>query len=237
MDRHMTVLVGKKLLSRLNESKPEKRLVVGPILEPTEQISRSQASIDVRLGCDFRLAAVSNIGVLDEFADPPANHFADLARVYQHLYVPLGDSVTIHPHQFILALTLEYIRLPSDLMAYVVGRSSFGRLGLIIATAIGVHPYFLGPLTLELRNLGEAPVRLYPGQTIAQLFFHQLDPKKRTAPLWPDVQEKVGQYSPATDFIPGRLSTEKTAKRLQELRKKQVETQRQLRGGQRRDAL
>jgi hypothetical protein len=79
----MSVLVGKELLNRLNDPQAERRLVVGPILEPTEQMSASQASIDVRLGCDFRLAAASNIGVLDEFADPPANHFADLSRVYQ----------------------------------------------------------------------------------------------------------------------------------------------------------
>jgi dCTP deaminase len=226
----MSVLVGQKLLDRLNELDAEKRLVVGPVLEPTEQITASQASIDVRLGCDFRLAAASNIGVFDEFADPPANHFADLARVYQQLYVPLGDAVTIHPHQLILALTLEYIRLPSDLMAYVVGRSSFGRLGLIIATAIGVHPYFFGPLTLELRNLGEVPVRLYPGQTIAQLFFHELDPPDRKTPLWKDVKEKVGQYLPSNDFIPGRLSTDATASRLRRLRERRVAAERELRG-------
>jgi dCTP deaminase len=171
-----------------------------------------------------------NIGVLDEFADPPANHFADLARVYQQLYVPLGDAVTIHPHQLILALTLEYIRLPSDLMAYVVGRSSFGRLGLIIATAIGVHPHFFGPLTLELRNLGEVPVRLYPGQTIAQLFFHELDPPERKEPLWQDVKEKIGQYSPAKDFIPGRLSSDLTSEHLRKLRQKQILAERKLRG-------
>jgi dCTP deaminase len=226
----MSVLVGSKLLDRLNDPNPEKRLVVGPILEPTEQITASQASIDVRLGCDFRLAAASNIGVLDEFADSPANHFADLARVYHHLYVPLGDSVTIHPHQLILGLTLEYIRLPGDLMAYVVGRSSFGRLGLIIATAIGVHPHFFGALTLELRNLGEAPVRLYPGQTIAQLFFHVLDPAERDNPLWPDVKEKVGQYTPAKDFIPGRLSTGTTTSHLAERRRAQMKYLRKMSG-------
>lgn len=226
----MSVLVGQKLLDKLNEPDPEKRLVVGPILEPTEQITASQASIDVRLGCDFRLAAASNIGVLDEFAETPGNHFSDLARVYNHLYVPMGDSVTIHPHQLILALTLEYIRLPSDLMAYVIGRSSFGRLGLIIATAIGIHPHFFGALTLELRNLGEVPVRLYPGQTIAQLFFHELDPRERTEPLWPDVNEKVGQYSPAKDFIPGHLSTELTARHLKELRKNQIGFMRRMAG-------
>jgi dCTP deaminase len=115
-------------------------------------------------------------------------------------------------------------------MAYVVGRSSFGRLGLIIATAIGVHPHFFGALTLELRNLGEAPVRLYPGQTIAQLFFHELDPSDRPEPLWKDVHNKVGQYTPAKDFIPGRLSTEATTTHLADLRIDQIRFGRRMNG-------
>lgn len=226
----MSVLVGQRLLDLLTHPDVSKRLIVGPILEPSEQITASQASIDIRLGCDFRLASPTNIGVLDEFAEPPANHFVDLGRVYQQLYVPLGDGVTIHPHQLMLALTLEYVRLPANIMAYVVGRSSFGRLGLIIATAIGVHPNFFGALTLELRNLGEVPVRLYPGQTIAQLFFHELNPEERRETLWPDAAEKVGQYSPATDFIPGRLSSESTATKLKHLRDRRMKNNQLLDG-------
>lgn len=89
-------------------------------------------------------------------------------------YVPLGGSLIIHPHQFILAAILEYIRLPPDLMSYVIGRSTSGRLGLIVATAVGIQPGFAGTLTLELRNLGETPPTLYPGQAIGQLFFHNV---------------------------------------------------------------
>lgn len=65
--------------------------------------------------------------------------------------------------------------MPPFLAAYVIGRSSWGRDGLIIATAVGVHPNFSGVLTLELTNLGEIPIRLYPGLTIAQLFIHNVD--------------------------------------------------------------
>ncbi|MGX9390543.1 dCTP deaminase domain-containing protein [Nitrobacteraceae bacterium UC4449_H16] len=53
-----------------------------------------------------------------------------------------------------------------------VADGTWGRLGMIVATAVGIHPGFAGSLTLELRNLGGAPITLYPGQTIAQLFFH-----------------------------------------------------------------
>lgn len=214
----MSVLAGGQLLERLMDTDPTTRLVVGPLLEPMEQIRQAQASIDIRLGCDFRLASAANIGVLDELAPPHSNHFADLAGVYQHLYVPLGGDVTVHPHQMMLAMTLEYLRLPSDLVAYVIGRSTLGRLGLIVATAIGVHPRFYGPLTLEIRNLGEVPIRLYPGQSIGQLFFHTINEQPNDEPLWSDSSEPTGQYSGTIDPIPRQISSKATKNRLQSLR-------------------
>jgi dCTP deaminase len=217
----MSVLAGDQLLKRLMDENPARRLVVGPLLEPMEQIRKTQASIDIRLGCDFRLASAANIGVLDELAPPPTNHFADLAAVYQHFYVPLGGDVTIHPHQMMLAMTLEYLRLPSDLVAYVIGRSTLGRLGLIVATAIGVHPRFYGPLTLEIRNLGEAPIRLYPGQTVGQLFFHVIEPTPNDDPLWPGSPQISDQYSGTTDPIPQQISSKATRKHLEDLRQTQ----------------
>jgi dCTP deaminase len=210
------------------EKNPVKRLVVAPLLEPTEQLSGSQASIDVRLGCDFSLASAANINVLDELIDEPSNPFVDLPRLYNNLYVPLGGGLTIHPHQLVLAHTLEYIRLPQDLMAYVVGRSSFGRLGLIVATAVGVHPNFYGPLTLEIRNLGEAPLRLYPGQTIAQLFFHTLDPAAE-ASLWGEKSVRVGTFAPANEPVPKRVSSKRTSSRLRVFRDRQKRAETELR--------
>jgi dCTP deaminase len=224
----MSVLVRKKLLERLMEQDPVKRLVVAPLLEPMEQLSGSQASIDVRLGCDFRLASAANINVLDELADETSNPFVDLPRLYKNLYVPLGGGVTVHPHQLVLAHTLEYIRLPQDLMAYVVGRSSFGRLGLMVATAIGVHPNFYGPLTLEIRNLGEAPLRLYPGQTIAQLFFHTLDPAAE-APLWGETSMRIGTFAPSNEPVPSRVSSKRTSSRLRVLRDRRKKAEKELR--------
>ncbi|MSP00516.1 MAG: dCTP deaminase [Acetobacteraceae bacterium] len=215
----MTVLAGDELLRRLTDEDPARRLVVGPLLEPMEQIKKVQASIDIRLGCDFRLASAANIGVLDQFAPPSMNHFADLAAVYQHFYVPLGGDVTIHPHQMMLAMTLEYLRLPSDLIAYVIGRSTLGRLGLIVATAIGVHPRFYGPLTLEIRNLGEAPIRLYPGQTIGQLFFHTIESISYDDAFWSDTNQVSDQYSGTTDPIPRQISSTLTRTHLDKLRR------------------
>ena len=117
----------------------------------------------------------------------------------------------IHPHQLILACTLEYLRLPRDLMAYVIGRSTWGRLGLIVATAVGIQPSFAGTLTLELRNLGEAPLSLYPGQAIAQLFFHSVSGAEAA-------DQGVSQYSGAVDLLPKQVSTELTRKKIQALK-------------------
>ena len=82
--------------------------------------------------------------------------------------------MNIHTKEFVLGVTLEWIRLPSNRAAYVVGRSSWGRHGLIIATATGVHPGFTGCLTLELSNVGEIPITVKPGTTICQLFIHEV---------------------------------------------------------------
>jgi dCTP deaminase len=90
-------------------------------------------------------------------------------------YVSLGSSIILHPHKLMLGETLEFVRLPFDVVGYVVGRSSWGREGLVVATAIGVHPGFAGPITLELVNLGEVPICLYPGDLIAQLFLHRAE--------------------------------------------------------------
>ena len=188
--------------------------MVSPVLEPDEQLRDDQASIDVRLGFLFALVAPSSYGAIDEFEkDQKVQQIMDLASLYSKKYVPLGGQIVIHPHQLILAVTLEYLRLPIDLMAYVVGRSTWGRLGLIVATAIGVHPGFAGPLTLELRNLGETPLRIYPGQPIAQLFFHTVQASGQA-------DQQIGQYSGVIDLVPKKISPTKTHQKISALSQK-----------------
>lgn len=83
--------------------------------------------------------------------------------------MPFGESFVLHPRAFVLGVTLEWIRLPRNRAAYVIGRSSWGRYGLVIATATGVHPGFTGCLTLELTNVGEIAITVKPGTTVCQL--------------------------------------------------------------------
>lgn len=90
-------------------------------------------------------------------------------------YVPFDRKFILHPNSFVLAMTLEWIRIPKSLLAMVTGKSSWGRRGLIIETAPGVHPGYVGCLTLEMTNVGEVPIELRPGIEICQLFLHQID--------------------------------------------------------------
>lgn len=209
----MTVLSAEALRGRLNDPDIAKQLVIRPLLDEGSQLKDGQASVDVRLGFEFCLVTASAHGAISEFGsqEENANSFEGL---YRRQYVPFGSHLVIHPHQFVLAQTLEYIRLPSDLMAYVVGRSTWGRLGLIVATAVGIHPGFAGSLTLELRNLGETPLTLHPGQTIGQLFFHQVVGGDGNAHQILPLQT---QYNGTVDMVPKQISSANTREKLKKL--------------------
>jgi dCTP deaminase len=210
----MAAMSGSQIRRLLEHDDSERRLVVSPLLEPNEQLRDQQASIDVRLGFEFALVSSSSYGSIDELSpEAQKRDGLQLDPLYRRVYAPFGRSLVIHPHQFILGMTLEYLRLPRNVMAYVIGRSTWGRLGLIVATAIGVHPGFAGALILELRNLGETPLSLYPGQAIAQLFFHNV--RKTDAP-------GVGQYSGVVEVVPRRASSPETYEKLKALKQRRA---------------
>lgn len=144
------------------------RLVVTPLLDPINQIGDS--SVDVRLGNEFVLIRKRTFGTLN--LEKPENIQDNIAKYQEKLRIELRKPFILHPGQLVLGSTLEYIRLPNDIACYVIGRSSWGRLGLVIATASAVAPNFRGCVTLELINHGEVPLVLYPGIRIAQLVLH-----------------------------------------------------------------
>ena len=158
---------------------PDDPLVIRPTPNLTAMDSSGSASVDMRLGCWFQAFRNSRCSHMDVYGDPMlAPSESQLTK--QH-FVPFGEPFILHPRAFVLAVTLEWIRLPSNVAGYVVGRSSWGRYGLIIATATGVHPGFTGCLTLELTNVGEIPITIKPGTTICQIFLHSVevrDPKR-----------------------------------------------------------
>jgi dCTP deaminase len=135
-----------------------KKLVITPLLSHSQI---GPASIDIRLGSSIvipRRTFVSSHDVTD-----PRQARQVEKRLYDRCRLKYRSEFVLHPNQLILAATLEYISLPLEVFCQVASRSSWGRLGLVVATASVVQPGFKGCLTLELANLSDSPITLYPG--------------------------------------------------------------------------
>src|SRR6476469_2762143 len=137
-------------------------------IEPWDPLMVQPASVDLKLGTSFRVFHNHRIQVID-LADPPTG-------LTEHVEVDDDEPFVIHPNEFVLGRTEEQVELPADVVARIEGKSSLGRLGLIVhATAGFVDPGFRGSLTLEITNLTRVPIKLYAGLAIAQLSFMALD--------------------------------------------------------------
>jgi dCTP deaminase len=137
-------------------------------IDPWDPGMVQPASVDLRLGDSFRVFHNFRVPAID-LAEPPTN-------LTEHVVVDDGDPFVIHPGEFCLGRTQEWVELPDDLVARIEGKSSLGRLGLIVhATAGFVDPGWKGTLTLEITNLTRVPIILWPGKPIAQLSFMTLD--------------------------------------------------------------
>lgn len=168
------ILRADKIAQQLDKpDNPNDPLVFRPTPDLDELRGSGAASIDLRLGCWFQVFRGSRLSHFDVYDDQSAKPPSE-SQLTKHHYVAFGERFILHPRSFVLAVTLEWIRIPSNIAGYVVGRSSWGRHGLIIATATGVHPGFTGCLTLELTNVGEVPITIKPGTTICQLFLHSV---------------------------------------------------------------
>jgi dCTP deaminase len=162
------VLQDAEIVRRLTAEDESKRIVITPLINPAKQIGPS--SVDVSLGGNFKIPMTSHIGAID-----PAESEV-VQRYLRSIEVGLDEPFYLHPGEFVLASTLEFIRVPSDLACRIEGRSSWGRLGLLVhATAGFVDPGYSGSLTFELFNAGKLPIKLKPGMKMAQLCFFHLD--------------------------------------------------------------
>jgi dCTP deaminase len=137
-------------------------------IDPFDEGLIQPSSVDVRVDRHFRVFHNARYPYID--VKLPQEELTELLSVE-------GDNPFIlHPGEFVLGTTLERVRLPDDLVARLEGKSSLGRLGLIVhATAGFVDPGFKGTLTLEITNLTRVPIKLYAGLPIAQLSFMALD--------------------------------------------------------------
>jgi dCTP deaminase len=160
------VACGSVILSdrSLSEQIEAGRIVIDPLDEALIQPS----SIDVRISNLFRVFRNHTAGVIDVKLD--------MAELTQLVEVPIdGDPFMLHPGEFVLGSTLERIAVPDDLVGRVEGKSSLGRLGLLIHSTAGfVDAGFDGHITLELANVASLPITLYPGMRIGQVSFMQM---------------------------------------------------------------
>jgi len=140
-------------------------LVIDPIKDMDKQIQ--PAGIDLRLGNEFKMFKVSTIPCVDTRGKPE--------NCSETVVIKDGDPFIIHPGDFVLGNIKEYIKMPDHLMGSVDGRSSLGRLGVVIhATSSSINPGWEGRFVLEITNISRMPIKLYPGQRIAKLTLHML---------------------------------------------------------------
>ena len=179
-----------EILTVLGRGKDEDPLVVMPPLYNKGSLLKANC-IDLRLGHEFILMRRAELPALD-FGRDDLNK--TLHRFYEKTYVGFNDDFVLYPGELVLGSTLEYLILPKDLMSYIIGRSSWGRLGLIIATATVIHPGYKGCPTLELVNHGNIPIHLFPGSPIpiAQIAFHWVGPGQ---------EGYGGKYSSKTKWV------------------------------------
>jgi len=143
----------------------KRKLIFKPSLTK-DQIS--PASIDLKLGNVFKIFDVSKQYLLDTKKGLPNKKFIITRRIKK------GKAFILHPNNFVLASTKEYVKVPNDIILRVEGKSTLARMGILVHTAGFVDPGFEGTLTLEISNQSNLPVALYPDMYICQIAVEKL---------------------------------------------------------------
>jgi len=142
-------------------------------LEPLDIGLLQPSSFDVRLDRFFRLFDNHKYAYID-----PAEEMSELTRFVE---VAADEAFILHPGEFVLGSTYEFVTLPDNIAARLEGKSSLGRLGLLTHSTAGfVDPGFNGHVTLELANVSNLPIKLWPGMKVGQLCFFQLSSPSET---------------------------------------------------------
>jgi dCTP deaminase len=168
------------------------------VIRPYDPVDLQPSSVDLHLDRSFRVFRNNRYPFIDVRAPQP-----DLTEL---LSVADDEPFILHPGEFVLGQTLEWVELPDDLVARLEGKSSLGRLGLLIHSTAGyVDPGFDGTITLELSNVAKLPISIHPGMAIGQISFLQM-----TTPVDAPYRGKYqGQSGPTAsafhrEFEPGR---------------------------------
>ena len=136
-------------------------------IEPFDESDIQPSSVDLHVDRYFRVFHNARHPFID--VKQPMEDLTELVEVKEE------EPFILHPSEFVLGSTREYVRLPTDLVARLEGKSSLGRLGLLIHSTAGyVDPGFEGHLTLELSNVANLPITIYPSMKIGQISFFRL---------------------------------------------------------------
>lgn len=137
------------------------------VIDPLDESLIQPSSIDVRISNLFRVFRNHTAGVIDVKED--------LTALTELVEIPDDEAFMLHPGEFVLGSTLERIAVPDEVVARIEGKSSLGRLGLLIHSTAGfIDAGFDGHITLELANVASLPITLYPGMKIGQVSFVQM---------------------------------------------------------------
>lgn len=166
----MKLLSRKDVQERLS-AKGQNQLHLDPLLEDNQI---GPVSVDLRLGTDFLVSILTRTPSIDIYPSRPAagTNTRDITAFFRSTRRDLGDRFAVYPGQVVLATTLEYVALPSDMYAEINTRSSISRLGIQFQAFI--QPGFRGCFPLEITNHGNSPVELIVGGRIVQARFFAL---------------------------------------------------------------
>jgi len=158
---------------------------------PRKEMHIHASSMDLHLGNSFKLYEHSRFAVIDPRR--PETFQGNMRMIT----VGEGDSYMVQPGEFVLGVTEESITVPDDLVVRVEGRSSLGRLGIIVHSTAGfVDPGFSGTITLEISNLNRMPIALYPGMRICQIAFEMMTSPAETPYNMKPFSKYQGQVLP-----------------------------------------
>ena len=164
----MKLLHKDELLASLASNNADS-LFLEPLLE-SQQVGA--VTIDLRLGYDFQVSILTRRPAIH--VRPPEDVSPrGIESYFQETRRQLGDTFVLYPHQIVLATTLEYVSLPSNVVADVMARSSYGRLGIQMSTMI--QPGFRGCFPIELFNHSNTPVEVVVGSRLLQARFFEID--------------------------------------------------------------
>ncbi|MBI3890148.1 MAG: dCTP deaminase [Candidatus Wallbacteria bacterium] len=188
----------------LSDRDIEKALQAGRIkISPAPDLSSQlgSCSIDMRLGDLFRVFEHSKVPFIDLKPGAATEGFMREIRVRE------GEPFVMQPGEFCLAATVETLELPDDLVGRLEGRSSLGRLGIIVhGTASIFDPGWSGRVTMELGNLARMPVALYPGMRVCSFTFETLTSPARVPYGKKPGNKYAGQQGPLASRIDRELS-------------------------------